>query len=96
MAAMSVVRTPRSTANAPVVTQVAGTAVKIEPDGSRVRVLFTPQARAAVEKVVHKPYVERVAASDNLRWTLGDGGAAAVEPAFGTVSGATDTSTKAN
>ena len=94
-AAMSVVRTP-TIANAPVVTQVAGAAVRIEPDGKRVRVLFTPQARAAVEKVVHKPYVERVAASDNLRWTLGDGAPATTEQALGTKTGATDTSTKAN
>ena len=94
-AAMNVVRTP-TVANAPVVTQVAGAAVKIEPDGKRVRVLFTPQARAAVEKVVHKPYVERVAASDNLRWTLGKSAPAMAEQAFGTKPGATDTSTKAN
>ena len=92
-AAMSVVRIPSIAA--PVVTQIAGAAVRIEPDGKRVRVLFTPQARAAVEKVVHKPYVERVAASDNLRWTLGDA-PAATEQALGTKAGATDTSTKAN
>jgi len=94
-AAMSVVRTPTIT-NAPVVTQVAGTAVTLEPGGKRVRVLFTPQAREAVEKVVHKPYIERVAASDNLRWTLGDGAPAASETAFGAKVGATDTATKAN
>lgn len=95
-AAMSVIRLPAVTASAPVITKLAGTAVKITPDGSRVRVLFTPQAREAVEKVVHKPYVERSAASDNLRWTLGGGAPAASEPAFGKVAGATDTSTKAN
>ena len=96
MAAMSVVRTPTVKISAPFVTMVAGTAVKVEPNGSRVRVLFTPQAREAVEKVVHKPYVERSAASDNLRWTLGGGAPAASEPAFGTATLATDTSTKAN
>ena len=32
-----------------------------------MRLLFTPQAREAVEKVKVIPYVERVAASDNLR-----------------------------
>ncbi|MCY7271247.1 MAG: cell wall hydrolase [Sphingomonas bacterium] len=96
LAAMSIVRMPVVTAVGPVVTQIAGAAVKIEPDGKRVRVLFTPQAREAVEKVVHKPYIERVAASDNLRWTLGDGAPAASETAFGAKVGATDTATKAN
>ncbi len=95
-AAMSVVRTSVATATTPIVIQVAGTAVKLEPDGKRVRVLFTPQAREAVEKVVHKPYVERSAASDNLRWTLGAGEPAASEPAFGKVAGATEAATKAN
>jgi spore germination cell wall hydrolase CwlJ-like protein len=93
-AAMSVVRIP--VASAPVITTVAGAAVKIEPDGKRVRVLFTQQARAAVEKVEHKPYVERVAASDNLRWTLGDGAPATAEQALGAKTGAADTSTKAD
>jgi hypothetical protein len=93
-AAMNVVRIPAVAA--PVVTTIAGAAVKVEPGGKRVRVLFTPQARAAVEKVVHKPYVERVTASDNLRWTLGDGAPAPTEKAFGAATGATDTSTKAN
>jgi len=36
----------------------------------RVRMLFTPQAREAVEKVKVTPYVERVAASDNLKFAL--------------------------
>jgi hypothetical protein len=52
--------------------------VKVEQDGKRVRLLFTPQAREAVEKVRHVDYVERVAASDNLRWAL-SGGAPTVE-----------------
>ncbi|MEO6580406.1 MAG: cell wall hydrolase [Sphingomicrobium sp.] len=96
-AAMSVVRTPAVVqSQGPVVTVVAGAAVKVEPDGKRVRVLFTPQARAAVEKVVHEPYVERVEASDNLRWAMGDGKPAATDQAFGAKPGATDTSAKAN
>ena len=49
--------------------------------GGRVRLLFTPQAREAVEKVKVTPYVERVAASDNLRYAL-DGGASD-QPAWG-------------
>ena len=95
LAAMSITRLP-APVEAPAVTMVAGAAVKIEPDGKRVRVLFTPQARAAVEKVVHKPYIERVAASDNLRYTLGDEAPATPEVAFGSKPANADVSTKAN
>ena len=59
--------------------------VKVTETGERVSVLFNPKAREAVEKIVMTPYVERVAASDNLRRAL-DGSAAggvAVKP-FGT------------
>ena len=42
----------------------------IEGKDGRVRLLFTPQARDAVEKVKVTPYVERVAASDNLKFAL--------------------------
>ncbi len=107
LASLSIVRAPRAPdgsllagggVSGPVVTKVAGTAVRIEPDGKRVRVLFTQQARDAVEKAVRKPYVERVAASDNLRYTLGDATApATAEVAFGTKPGAaTEVATKAN
>ena len=47
----------------------AGAKVMVGKDG-RVRMLFTPQAREAVEKVKVTPYVERVAASDNLKFAL--------------------------
>jgi spore germination cell wall hydrolase CwlJ-like protein len=47
----------------------AGAKVMIGKDG-RVRMLFTPQAREAVEKAKVTPYVERVAASDNLKFAL--------------------------
>ncbi|MEO5808553.1 MAG: cell wall hydrolase [Sphingomicrobium sp.] len=50
--------------------------------GGRVSAHFSPAARAAVEKIKVVPYVERVAASDNLRYAL-DGAAAAEQPAFG-------------
>ena len=43
----------------------------------RVRLLFTPEAREAVEKVEVTPYVERIAASDNLRCALSGGGSPA-------------------
>ncbi len=95
LAAMSVVRLPPAI-QTPTITMVAGAAVKFEPGGKRVRVLFTPQARAAVEKVEHKPYVERVAASDNLRWAMGDSAPRSTEQALGAKTGAADTATKAN
>jgi spore germination cell wall hydrolase CwlJ-like protein len=56
----------------------------IEGKDGRVRLLFTPQAREAVEKVTVTPYVERVAASDNLRFAL-EGGASE-EPAWGSTT----------
>jgi spore germination cell wall hydrolase CwlJ-like protein len=60
----------------------------VQAKGGRVRVLFTPQAREAVEKVKVTPYVERVSASDNLKFAL-DGGAAAGsdQQAFGKPAG---------
>ena len=59
--------------------------VKVTEAGERLSVQFNPKAREAVEKIVMTPYVERVAASDNLRRALDGSGAAgvAVEP-FGT------------
>jgi hypothetical protein len=60
----------------------------IEQDGKRVRVLFTPQARQAVEAVKHVDYVERVAASDNLRWTLSGATTANDEQPFGAAKSA--------
>jgi hypothetical protein len=59
------------------IAKVEGVAVRQDDDGKRVRVLFTQQARAEVEKVADKrtPYVEKVSASDNLRYALGDGAA---------------------
>ena len=71
------------TAPRPVATvQTAETAVqKLEEAGAkfipgkdgRVRLLFTPQGREAAEKATASttPYVERVAATDNLRFALG-------------------------
>jgi hypothetical protein len=56
-------------------------ATVLNEKGGRVRLLFTPQAREAVEKVKVTPYVERVAASDNLRYAL-EGGASD-QPAWG-------------
>ena len=61
--------------------EAAGAKV-IEGKDGRVRLLFTPQAREAVEKVKHVDYVQRVAASDNLKFAL-DGGTPAAERPFG-------------
>jgi hypothetical protein len=66
----------------PAVTKMAGVQV-IENDGKRVRVLFTPEARKAADEAKHVDYVERVAASDNLRWTLSAGAAQSAEKPFG-------------
>jgi hypothetical protein len=53
--------------------------VKVAEAGKRVSIRFSPQAREAVEKVQLTPYVERVAASDNLRRALDGGGPAGDE-----------------
>ena len=77
-AALSVVREPALTAPMTVaampITKVEGVTVQQGEDGKRVRVLFTPQAREAVEKVAEtrKPFVETARASDNLRYALGE------------------------
>ncbi|QDP20288.1 cell wall hydrolase [Sphingomonas xanthus] len=82
---LAALRTPRARAAlpvaAPAVEQLAqaGARVTSEANG-RVRVRFTPEAREAVEKVKVTPYVERVAASDNLRFALGGGTAEADRP----------------
>ena len=58
------------------IAKMAGVQV-MENNGKRVRVLFTPEARKAADEAKHVDYVERVAASDNLRWTLSAGDAQA-------------------
>ncbi len=83
MAALSAprVKAPAQTAEATVETLEEAGAKVIHGKDGRVRLLFTPEAREAVEKVKVTPYVERVAASDNLRYAL-DGGSSD-EPAWG-------------
>lgn len=71
----------------PAIVKEAGVQV-LRNDGKRVRVLFSPEAREAAEKAQVTPYVERVAASDNLRWTLGGGASASEEKPFGKTGGA--------
>ena len=49
----------------------------------RVAVRFNLAAREATEKVEHKQYVEKVSASDNLRWVLSGNTAESSQQAFG-------------
>ncbi len=84
-AALSVVRNvaPVRTAEATVEKlEDAGARVMHGKDG-RVRLLFTPEAREVVEKVKVTPYVERVEATDNLRFALNGADSSASGQAFG-------------
>ena len=99
-AALAVVRNPVLNAPATMaampIAKVEGVTVRQAEDGKRMRVLFTPQAREAVEKVVEtrKPYVETAKASDNLRYALGEATSSG-EAALGRPA-ASDTAVKAN
>ncbi len=53
--------------------------VKVADAGDRVSIHFNLKAREAVEKIKLTPYVERVAASDNLRHALDGAGPAGAE-----------------
>lgn len=92
----NVVEVPTIAATMPI-SKIDGVTVKQEENGKRVRVLFTQQARDAVEKAAEKrtPYVERVQASDSLRAALGDGETTQGE-AFGRAAPAADATTKTN
>ena len=87
LAAMSVPRTDAESPPAPALAKVDGIQVEVGQDGKRVRVLFTPEAREAAANVAVTPYVDRVAASDNLRFSLNGSGAGDTEPPFGRKSG---------
>ena len=52
----------------------------------RVAIRFNMTARKATEEAEHKPYIEKVQASDNLRWTLDGGMAAADQKPLGKAS----------
>ncbi|HET9397329.1 MAG TPA: cell wall hydrolase [Sphingomicrobium sp.] len=99
-AALSVARNPvlntPATIAAMPIAKVEGVTVRQAEDGKRVRVLFTPQAREAVEKVAEtrRPYVETSRASDNLRYALGEATSSS-ETALGRPA-ASDTAVKAN
>ena len=72
--------------------------VKVADTGKRLSIQFNLKAREAVEKVKLTPYVERVAASDNLRRALdGAGPEGADAKPFGQPASGTDKSaTSAN
>ena len=61
--------------------EAAGAKV-IEGKDGRLRLLFTPEARDVANKVKVTPYVQRVSASDNLKFAL-DGGTPQGERPFG-------------
>ena len=75
--------TPLKAAETTVEKLEAAGAKVIEGKDGRIRMLFTPQARAAVEKVKVTPYVERVAASDTLRFALNGAPPTDTERPFG-------------
>jgi spore germination cell wall hydrolase CwlJ-like protein len=84
---------PVQTASATVEKLEQAGAKVVEGKDGRVRLLFTPQAREAVEKVTVVPYVDRSAASDNLRFALDGGDKGGEQQAFGrsTKEAATET-----
>lgn len=73
----------QSAATAEAIAEIPGAEpLKLAPSmrgDKRVAVRFNLEARKATESVEHKPYVEKVRASDNLRWTLSGGGMAATD-----------------
>ena len=64
------------------VAEIPGAEAK-KAEAGRVRVRFTLAARKAVEDAPRQPYVEKFEVSDNLRWTLGSGGAASDDKPLG-------------
>ena len=68
---------------APQIAEIPGAQVE-KAIGGRVNVRFKlSEARKAVQEAPHEEYVERVAASDNLRWTLSGGAPAADQRPLG-------------
>lgn len=73
----------QSIATAEAIAEIPGAEpLKLAPSmrgDKRVAVRFNLEARKAADAVEHKPYVEKVQASDNLRWTLSGAGMAAAD-----------------
>ncbi|MEO6113737.1 MAG: cell wall hydrolase [Sphingomicrobium sp.] len=83
LTALTAPREPLTVKPESALAQLVAGGADIVQAGGRVRIRFSPEARAAVEKVKVTPYVERVSASDNLRWTLASGEPAATEKSLG-------------
>lgn len=69
------------------IAQIPGAeAIKLAPSmrgDKRVAIRFNLAARKASDEAVHQEYATKVAASDNLRWTLSEETASAGQQAFG-------------
>jgi spore germination cell wall hydrolase CwlJ-like protein len=88
-AALAAISGRREQAAIEEVAEIPGAKVEKAPLG-RVAVRFNlAEAREAVESASRKPYVERVEASENLRWTLSGSGADAGQKPLGRSSAAT-------
>ncbi|HXG80759.1 MAG TPA: cell wall hydrolase [Sphingomicrobium sp.] len=74
---------PDQTADATIEKLEEAGAKVIDGKDGRVRLLFTPEARAAVEKVKVVPYVERTAATDNLKFALNGSSPGEAQRPFG-------------
>jgi len=72
------------------IAEIPGAEVEKAPTG-RISVRFNLEtlvaARKAVEETPHQPYVEKMAASENLRWTLSGAGSEAEQKPLGRASG---------
>ena len=74
------------------VTALVANGAEVVEQGGRVRVRFSAAGRAAADKVSVTPYVDRLAASDNLRYALDGGKPSAEQPAFGRAADAVPSS----
>ena len=88
IAALSAPRAVVTPAGDTGVSKLAANGAEVIKENGRVKVRFAAAARAASDKVVVTPYVERSAASENLRYALDGGSPAAAQPAFGKVADA--------
>lgn len=83
---MAALNAPRTVAPAnadPAIAALAANGAQVIEQEGRVRVRFSAAGRAAADKVSVTPYVDRLAASDNLRYALDGGKPSAEQPAFG-------------
>ena len=92
LAALTAPQTVEPATGDAAVAMLAANGAKVIEQNGRVRVRFSAAGRAAADRVSVTPYVDRLAASDNLRYAL-DGGKPSVEqPAFGKAADAAPSS----